>query len=180
MDLMFKPPLFDVAFRFYHHQRVNATQYCTLIPLFQDQNSILCTADAALPERILTPEDLDPTFEIQRAYLPENIVLWHRKHFSESAISRYPSVLQAINVHRYFKDPRCWALIPISIAEHLVSQYPDELTYRRISPAPPSRSGNLIVSKTCSRPDVLNTLLYCCREYLEERPYLESLLPDDI
>lgn len=180
LDLMLKPPLFDVAFRFYYHQRLDATQYCTRIQLFQDQDAILCPADTALPERILTPEDLDPTFEIKRAYLNGGTVLWHHKHFSENAISRYPSVMQAINVHRYFKDPRCWALIPVSIAEYLVSQYPDELSCRRIFPAPPERSGNLIISKSFSRLDVVNTLLNCCREYLAERPYLESLLPDNI
>ena len=31
-----------------------------------------------------------------------------------------------------------------------------------------------------TRPEIIPTLLRCCREYLEERPLLKSLLPEDL
>lgn len=85
-----------------------------------------------------------------------------------------------LNAGNYFNDPRCWALVSASMVGYLLEQHPGQLAVRRIAPEPISSNCNLIVSKSCSRSDVVNTLLNCCREYLAERPYLESLLPDNI
>ena len=178
MELMFHPPHFDVALRFYDYKSIENTQYCYKIPFFQDHRYILCPADTPLPDRLLTPEDLDPVFEIRRAYLSEHMVFWYQQHFPENAMSQYPANIHILKIPSQFKDPRCWAFVHAHIAEHLIAEYPGELTFRRISPSPPARTGNLIVSKTFAKPEILNAFLRCCREYLKNHPDLISLLPD--
>ena len=95
-------------------------------------------------------------------------------------MSRYPAIIDRMKIHTYFKDPRCWCFLSAIIAEYLMEEYPGELTYRRISPLPPARSGNIIVSKTYAKSDVLSTFFQCCREYLDEHPCLTGLLPDSV
>ncbi len=181
MALMSKPPHFDVALRVYYYANTTASsQYCIKVPFFQELMLVLCPADTALPERVLTPEDLDPAFELRSAFMSELMILWRQKHFPENAISHFPVVTNALNTHLYFRDSRCWAFVPSTIVEHLIAEYPGQLTYRQISPMLPTRNGNIIVSKSFSRPDILQAFYSCCREYLAERPYLESLLPDNI
>lgn len=180
MELMFRPPQFDVALRFYYYQSIEATQYCTKTSFFQDSVYVLCPAGTPLPKRVLTPQDLDPSFEIRPVYTPEAMVLWRQKFFPENSTSRFPPVSNGYNSYQSFQDPRCWAFSSASIAEHLVAEHPGELTYRQISPMPPARNGNVIVSKTFFRPHILQAFYHCCREYLAERPYLTSLLPETV
>ena len=181
LNAMYHPPHFDVAFRFYYaaYTRPDATQYCTRTNLFKDPFRILCPADTVLPGRLLAPEDLDPAYQIRSAYPSETTVFW-QQHFPENLIPQYPLLRNMLNAGNYFNDPRCWALVSASIAGYLLEQHPGQLSVRRIAPEPVSRNCNLIVSKSCSRSDVIHTLLNCCREYLAERPYLESLLSDNI
>lgn len=181
MELMFKPPQFDVALRFYDYQSINATQYCFKVPFFQDQTFVLCPIDTPLPDRVLTPEDLDPAFQLRRVYMSEHMAQWHQIHFPENAISRFPAVMDLMKIHDHLKqDSRCWFFVAASISEHLMNEYPNELTLRRIEPMPPARNGNIIVSKTFFRSDILQAFYDCCREYLKERPYLINLIPDTV
>jgi len=176
---MNSPSHYDIAIRFYYWGYGTSTSLFTNIPFFQDPSYVLCPAETPLPDRCLCPEDLDPNFQIRRAIMTENTAVWYQQHFPDCGISHAPSVMNMLNIPRCFKDPRCWALVPASIVGYLTAEHPGELTYRPIIPAPPPRSGNIIVSKSYYRQDVIDTFLCCCREYLEERPYLKSLLSDN-
>ena len=177
---MSSPQPFDVAVRFCYWGYPEATSLFTCIPFFLDPSYILCPAETSLPARTLFPEDLDPAFQIRQTVMQEKTALWYQQNFPDTGVSRYPSVMDMMNLYSDFKDPRCWAFVYASIAEHLMSEHPGKLTSRHILPAPPSRGCYLTVSKTYARSDIINALLCCCREYLEERPYLESQLPDSI
>ena len=174
------PQPLDVVLRLYQVSTPASTSSFTHIPFFLDQQYVLCPADTPLPNRTLSPEDLDPVFQIRQAIMNEKTARWYQQYFPDSAISRYPLVMDFTNLCRDFKDPRCWAFVHASTAEHLMSKHPDELTYRRIVPTPPPRTGNIFIAKTYSRPDVIKTFLSCCREYLEDRPLIESQLPDNM
>ena len=179
-DLLFRQPEFDVAFRFTYSQSHEDTQYCTQTPFFQDSVYILCPVDTPLPERILNPDDLDLSFELRNAYTPERVIWWRQKNFPEYTMSRFHPVIPGFNIYQHFSDPRCWAFYSATIAEYLISEYPGKLTCRQISPMPPARSGNIVVSKTFARPDILQVFYNCCQEYVAERPYLTSLLPETV
>lgn len=177
---MYSPQPFDVAIRFCYWGYPEATSLFTCIPFFLDPSYILCPAETPLPDRTLSPEDLDPSFQIRQSVMNERYALWYQQHFPNSAVSRYPLVMDLMNLFTDFKDPRCWAFVPASIAEYLMSEHLGQLTFRRIVPAPPSRACYLAVSKTYIRSDIIDALLCCCREYLEEKLLLENQLPDSI
>ena len=181
LNVMYHPPQFDAAFRSYYvsYTRPEATQYCTRTLFFEDGFRILCPADTTLPDRTLSPADLDPAYQIRNAFPSETTVFW-QQHFPDTIVPQYPLLRNMLDVSMYFDDPRCWALVHVSMAEYLLAQHPGELVARRVVPEPPSRVCNLVVSKSCTRPEIISTLLRCCREYLEERPYLTNLLPDTI
>lgn len=169
----------DGAIRFFYSSRPRSTELLRSIPYFSDPQYLLCPADTPLPDRLLTPDELDPSFLIRQAVVYEYTAVWYQQNIPAEVPSRYPAVMTLLNVIHHFKDPRCCSFIPASVAEYLMAEHPGELTYRRVSPSPPPRTAYIFVSKTYSRPDVIRAFLQCCREYLEERPWLESLLPED-
>ena len=105
---------------------------------------------------------------------------WYQEHFPDNVASHYPPVWNILKVADHFDDPRCWSLSHVGIAEFLKAQKPGKLTTRQVSPAPPERFASIMVSRSYTRRDVLDAFLRCCREYLEERPYLTPLLPDSL
>ena len=176
------PHPFDVAFRFYnmsYYNRPTTTQYYTRTQMFQDPLCIICPKDTVLPDKMLTPADLDPNYQIHQAHYSDSIVLW-QKHFPNDIVPRYPMPQNMVDVPRHFNDPRCWALIYTSVAVYLLTQHPDELSVRYVTPKPDPRTCNLLVSKNCTRQDILRTLMQCLREYIAEHPTLTNLLPDTI
>jgi hypothetical protein len=58
----------------------------------------------------------------------------------------------------------------------LVAQRPNILSCREVEPEPSHSTTSLLISRAYAREDVIDTLLRCCREYLQERPYLMPLL----
>ena len=179
-SIMNTPQPYDIALRSTMYSHPPSTALFTQIPFFRSLPCILCPADTPLPERALAPEELDLSFELRQTAVEEPTAEWYQKHFPDDAVSRYPSVNNTLTVYRRFDDPSCWFLTHASIAEYLVAQNPGKLTTRQISPAPPGRLVSIMVSKSYSRADVLDTFLSCCREYLDERPYLQPLLPDSL
>ena len=171
---------FDVSLRVHGVIRLASTRFFVCIPCFRDPWYILCPADTPLPDRVLSPEELDPAFQIRHIALYEALVSWQQRYFPENPATPCPVALSQQSVPAYFRDSRCWSVIGATTASHLLEQYPGMLTCRIVEPAPPGSTGYILVSKAYSRPDIIRAFISCCREYVEERPLLECLLPDDI
>ena len=174
------PQSYDIALRSTMFSHPTSTALFTQIPFFHSLPCILCPADTPLPDRVLAPEELDLSFELRQTAVEEPTAEWYQKHFPDDAVSRYPSVNSILTVFSRFDDPRCWLLTHANIAEFMVVKNPGLLTTRQIAPAPPQRLISIMVSRSYTRRDVLDAFLGCCREYLEERPYLTPLLPDSL
>ena len=166
---------FDAAFVFgepLEHPFIQA------IPFFSEERQILCPADTALPDRVISVRELDPRFEVvYSTTTSKNYLEWRAQHFSEDT-DPYFQVSSQMSVHNYLTDSRCWTIAPASIALQLMSQNPGKLTYRRFSPAPAPRICRLLVSKSYPETDIIRELLRCCGSYVAERPYLQSILPE--
>ena len=178
--VMNTPQPYDIALRSTTFSHPPSTALFACIPFFRSPPCILCPADTPLPDRVLAPEELDLSFELRQYVVEEPTAAWYQEHFPYNVASRYPAVWKIMTVASLFDDPRCWFLTHASIAEYLTAQNPGRLTTRQISPAPPGRLISIMVSKSYSRADVMDAFLACCREYLEERPYLQPLLPDSL
>ena len=150
----------------------------TSVPFFQEEYRLICLADSSLPEGVVTPEMLDPSFEITQTFPNKLLKKWHQEHFPD-APQPYASVVPPLTMLIHFQDKRCWAIAPTTIAMLMVQQNPDKFTLRTLQPCP-SRQYSIAIAKGYPHSEVIDNLLACCREYLEERPYLQSLLPDSI
>ena len=146
------------------------------IPLYSQGWCILCPADSPLPNRVLAPTELDPAFEVVQKFASGRIRKWHDTVFSAGTDQAYAQATAIMSMPNYFSDPRCWCICAANIAMFLVTQRPNILSFRKVEPEPSHSTTSLVVSRAYARVDVVETLLRCCREYLQERPYLTPLL----
>ena len=145
-------------------------------PLFSQGWYILCPADSPLPDRVVTPEDLDPDFHVMQKFPTHSLQNWYETVCPTAPGGAHARVTAAMSLPTYFSDPRCWSVCQAIHAMYLIAQRPDALSFRRVEPEPQHISFNLLISKSYAREDVVETLLRCCREYVQERPYLTPLL----
>lgn len=178
--LMNTPQPYDIVIRITRYDHPVSTAWFSHAPFFWDPPRLLCPANTPLPDRVVTPGDLDLSFELRQSIVDEITAKWYQEHFPDNVASRYPAIWKLVKVADQFDDPRCWFTTHSTIAEFLKAQNPEKLTTRLISPAPPQRLVSIMVSRSYTRRDVLDAFLGCCREYLEERPYLTPLLPDSL
>ena len=150
----------------------------TSMPFFQEEYRLLCLVDSSLPEGVVTPEMLDPAFEIAQTFPNNALEEWHQEHFPD-APQPYASVVSTVTMFLHFQDKRCWGIAPTTIAMLMVQQNPEKFTLHTLQPSP-SRQYTISIVNGYPHAKVIDDLLVCCREYLAERPYLHSLLPDDI
>jgi len=146
------------------------------VPLFEETYSILCPADTPLPNRLLSPEELDPAFEVvQEGYGNQLIQKWREKHGCGYA-KPYFKASSMLSVHTYLTDPRCWGFVLSNVAVQLAATYPESLTVRQVSPAPVARTCHALILKAYPDENVIRTLLVCLDEYIAERPHLKKLI----
>lgn len=167
------PQNFDAAI--YFGNKVDNPLLST-IPYYEEDRYILCPADTVLPDRLLTLDDLDPAFEIRYGfYVQSSFQQWFDQNFPADTNPRI-QVPVWMAVHDYLTDPRYWAFAPAGIALQLVSRRPNSLTFRQLVQPPPPRRCTLLLSNSYSNTEVIDSFLRCCEEYVDERPYLTSLL----
>lgn len=146
------------------------------IPFFKEERYILCLKDTILPDRILTVEDLDPGKEIM--YLTSSkksrLVEWRTQNFPEStgARVRTDSVFALKN---YLTSKDAWAVVPASVAHHIMYQQSDLFAVRQVTPPPPDRGCTLLVMRSYPYEEIMQSFLQCCKEFAEETPYLVNL-----
>lgn len=168
---------FDIAFMY---QETPEHDLITDIPIFKEQQYILCPADTQLPNGVISPQDLDPQFEI--TYVAHNSSKsfqdWHQSCFPEMGPGSGESTFEVSSLasaHNYLTDSRSWTVVPASIAMSNISQKVDKLTFRRIEPEPPPRFCSVLISKSYREEKVVRDFLNCCEEFIEERSYLKKL-----
>lgn len=162
---------FDAAFTFgacdFHNAEV--------IPIFEEDRYILCPFDTVLPDRLIEPKDLSARFEVvYSSGQNKNLAQWRKTNFSEQA-KPYFTVSSLNSVHNYLEDPRCWSLVPASVAMLRVSQYPDKLTIRHLNTTPLRRTCSLIINENYLHKDVIDNLKQCCREFIQEHTYFDEI-----
>ena len=147
------------------------------VPFFDEARCILCPADTPLPDRVLTPEDLDPAYEVRYSKgLRREASRWLQENLPGETKS-WARVPDWLAMHNYLTDSRCWALMPTGIALQQLSHCPGQLTVRQIEPPPAPRMCSLLVAKSYTDRGALETLFRCCRQYADEIPYLTNRLP---
>ena len=166
---------FDIAFMSFS---LPDSPLVDCIPLFRQGWFILCPADSPLPERTLSPADLDLAFQVMQTFPQESIRNWYEIAYPNGITEPYARATAIMSMPLYFHDPRCWSLCTANVAMFLISQAPQRLSFRRVDPTPKENTIHLLLSKAYARQDVIDVLLDCCREYLRERPYLRPLLPN--
>ena len=167
---------FDAAFVFEAKQEY---PNITTIPLFLEERWILCPANTTLPDRLLSVKNLNPRFEVLYDWYLNNKehMEWRQQHFA-AGIEPFLKIGSLMSVHNYLTDPRCWNIMPASLASQQMSQYPGKLTTRRVTPPPPPRTCSLLLSNQYSDENVIRELLRCCDEFINERSYLEKISTD--
>lgn len=164
---------FDIAFLF---GQVPESDLVTTIPLFQEEQYILCPADTVLPDRALTPEDLDPEHLV--SYISyrksKHFMDWYQNCFPGTTAEPMFEASSLASVHHYLTDPRAWTVVPASIAAADISQRLGQLTYRRITPEPPRRTCSILIAKGYREEKRIRTFLKCCDSFIAERPYLQK------
>lgn len=147
------------------------------VPFFDEARCILCPADTPLPDRVLTPEDLDPAYEVRYSKgLRREARSWLQENLSGETKS-WARVPDWLAMHNYLTDSRCWAMVPTGIALLQLSRRPGQLTVRQISPTPAPRMCSLLVARSYADRDALQALFRCCGQYADEIPYLTNRLP---
>lgn len=140
------------------------------IPLFEEDYCILCPINTPLPDRILSPTDLDMSFEVvHQGYGNQLIQNWRE---SQGIANEKPYFVASsmLSIHTYLLDPRCWCFALSNVAFQTVSNHPDTLTVRRISPAPACRACNALVLKTYPEEHIINTFMECMDEFIVKNP----------
>lgn len=150
--------------------------HITEVPLFREDYCILCPADTPLPNRLLSPEELDPAFEVvQEGYGNQLIQKWREKHGCGNT-KPYFKASSMLSVHTYLTDPQCWGFVLSNVAVQLAAAYPESLTVRQVSPAPVARTCYALILNAYPDETVIRTLLECLGEYIAERPHLKKLI----
>lgn len=143
------------------------------IPFFREERYIFCRKDTELPDRMLTPEDLDPQKEVmyQTISKKSKFSMWHEECFPDSTGSTlHIESIYALKNH--LTSPDAWAVVPASIARNVLSQQNDWFTLRRITPQPPDRVSSLLISKMYPHEEIMQSFLQSCNEFVEEHPDL--------
>lgn len=167
---------FDIAFIF---GKAPDSDLVTTVPLFSEQSFILCPADTPLPNRVIAPEELDPRFEVLYTAHKHSATFqdWHHTCFPDTDLSAGAlgfEVSSLGSVHHYLAHPKSWTVVPASIALSNIAQQTEQLTFRRIEPAPPSRICNVLISKTYREDHLIRAFLDSCDTFIEERSYLHK------
>ena len=145
------------------------------VPLFQENYSILCPIDTPLPDRLLSPQELDPAFEVvHQGYGNPLLQNWHEA-YGLADTEPFFKASSMLSVHTYLTDPRCWSFVLSNVAVQMVADHAQTLTIRHVSPAPVCRTCNALILKTYPEEKVISTLLNCMDALVAERPHLKKI-----
>lgn len=150
--------------------------HITEVPLFAEDYSILCPVDTPLPDRLLSPEELDPAFEVvHQGYGTQLLQNW-RDAQGFGNTKPFFKASSMLSIHTYLTDPRCWGFVLSNVALQMVAAHPEKLTIRRVSPGPIHRICNALILNAYPEKKVIRALLQCMDMFVAERPHLKKVL----
>lgn len=170
-----KDHAFDIAISYDSPSFVGEMpKHIEIVPLFQEDYCILCPIDTPLPDRVLTPADLDMSFEVvHQGYGNQRIQKWRESHGLSNA-KPYFVASSMMSIHTYLLDRRCWCFALSNVAFQTVADHPDALTIRRIAPAPECRTCNALILTTYPEARIIRSFMECMDEYVAKNPYLRK------
>lgn len=153
------------------------TPFFRSVPFFSEDYWLLCPANTILPDRPISPEELDPHFEIRLTRNSQEFLGWYRQYFSEET-EAYIKVNSRSTYQNYLTDPRCWVIISSDQAIIHSMQNPTRFTYRRLDPTPPRRHYSIMISKSYPKAEIIKAFLRYCEEYVDGRSHLLKPSPE--
>lgn len=165
---------FDVAFMF---GQTPQSDLVSVTELFREEQYVLCPANTVLPDRVLTPADLDPRYLVSYAAYRSagKFMDWYAHCFPNAPLEPMFEASSLASIHNYLTNPSAWTVVPASIAMADISQRMGQLTYRRITPEPPGRSCSILIAKAYREEKLVRALLQCCDAFIAERDYLHKI-----
>ena len=165
---------FDIAFVF---GMTPESDLVTTIPLFREEQYILCPANTMLPDRVLTPADLDPDYFVSYSGYrkSKNFGDWYQSCFPNAEETPKFEASSLASIHNYLTEPKSWTVVPASIAMASISQRMGQLTCRRIAPDPPRRTCSILIAKSYNEEKLIQLFLGCCNSFIANRDYLEKI-----
>ena len=165
---------FDIAFMY---GQAPESDLVSTVPLFMEEQYILCSADTALPDRLLTPADLDPRHMVAySAYQNSDAFTdWYKHCFPATDAQPQFEASSLASVHNYIAGQKAWSVVPASIAIANISQRMGQLTYRKIAPEPPRRTCSILIAKSYSDSKLVRQFFNCCDSFIRERNYLSKI-----
>lgn len=149
-------------------------------PFYKSEICALCPASTALPDRLISPHELDPRLEVVHTKFYKRSLAegWRARFFSaEHSPQTECSTFLSLDLH--LTDPRHWALIPLAQARYFVSRNPGQLVIRQFKEIPSYQSCSIVISPSYADTAVLDSFMQSCHEYLDTRPYLINCLPQN-
>lgn len=168
---------FDIAFFF---GQAPDSDLVTAVPIFSEQSFILCPANTHLPNRVITPADLDPRFGVLYTAHKKAAAFgqWYHDCFPDADLSAGELGFEVSSlgaVHHYLTDPRSWTVVPAGIAMSDIAQRAQQLTFRTVTPEPPRRVCTVLISKAYKETALIRAFLKCCDSFVENHSYLQSI-----
>ena len=165
---------FDVAFIF---GDAPESDLIHTIPLFKEDQYILCPANTVLPDRVLTPKDLDPGHMVYyTAYRSAGKFKdWYEQCFPNTPLQPVFEASSLASIHNYLTNPNAWTVVPASIAMADISQRMGQLTCRKIVPEPPSRTCSLLIAKAYREEKLIRAFTACCEAFIAEQEHLHKI-----
>lgn len=166
--------IFDIAFVF---GMTPESDLVTTLPLFREEQYILCPANTKVPDRVLTPEDLDPDYFVSYSGYrkSKNFGDWFQRCFPDREETPVFEASSLGSIHNYLAEPKSWTVVPASIAIASISQRMGQLTCRRIAPEPPRRTCSILIAKSYNEEKLIQLFLSCCDSFIASRDYLEKI-----
>lgn len=131
-------------------------------PIFRDPLVLVCNEKSEwLSPEPISPDQLDPAYEIEWNHLPD-YQMWHNRWWDSYISSRVMCDFSVSLCFNFIQNPNFWILVPTSVAKHFVgkqpglvtqplSNYPPDFICYKISPSliRPSKQRGLEIFQNC-------------------------------
>ncbi len=146
------------------------------IPIFEGELMILCPSNTLLPNEPISPEALNPSFEVSVNSWTGEIRRWHDQWWDSTAIP-YMQVDNNNLSFNYLDRPECWTICPAVICHSVLKIAQGKLTTRHLAVPAPKQVCYMVLPRSyqTSHPELVSTVLRGIREYVDEMPWLQWL-----
>lgn len=153
-----------------------ASRYVNVVtrPIIDEAMVLLCSSLGDWPDRPITPEELDPSFEVNLRWSNE-VETWHDAHWDPS-VRPYVKLETVSIIDVFFDNPRCWALCSNSVAIKLVNAR-SNVKILQLTEEIPRRVCYQVTRKNQSAQSSASAGMFerYFNEFIESRPYIRRV-----